>query len=107
MDLRVGQKVICINARHPDLALYDEALPTEGAIYTIRAIVLWSLRGGDEDGLHLVEIVNTPRVYFTPSGRVLAELIFRVSRFRPVRETNIDVFLKMLEPAPVQEAELV
>jgi hypothetical protein len=29
--------------------------------------------------------------------------MFRVSRFRPVRTTRIDAFLKMLEPAKVRE----
>jgi hypothetical protein len=28
------------------------------------------------------------------------ELAFRISRFRPVRSTNIDVFRAMLEPRP-------
>jgi hypothetical protein len=28
------------------------------------------------------------------------EIVFRQSRFRPFRATNIDVFLEMLEPVP-------
>jgi hypothetical protein len=33
----------------------------------------------------------------------MRELAFRVSRFRPVRTTNIDVFRQMLEPQRVAE----
>ena len=38
-------------------------------------------------------------------GRTIGppELSFRISRFRPVRGGNIDVFLKMLEPTRVLE----
>jgi hypothetical protein len=80
-----------------------ETLPAHGRIYTIRGIVPCIARGFDEDGLHLVEIVNRPRRW--PEGR-RTELAFRISRFRPLRSTNIDVFLQMLEPTRVLEVEV-
>ena len=82
----------------------SQMLPTRGAIYTVREIVPCMARGFDEDGLHLVEIVNAPRQWRPLTGeRRVAELSFRISRFRPVRGGNIDVFLKMLEPTRVLE----
>jgi hypothetical protein len=73
-------------------------LPKRGSVYTIREIVPCKEMGFDEDGLRLVEIVNLGRRYVSPTGPVTHELAFRVSRFRPVRTTNIDVFRQMLEP---------
>ena len=81
----------------------SQILPTRGAIYTVRAIVPCLARGFDEDGLYLVEIVNVPRQWRSPTGQRITELSFRCSRFRPVRGGNIDVFLKMLEPTRVLE----
>jgi hypothetical protein len=81
-------------------------LPQKGVVYTIRAIVpCRALFGRDEDGLHLVEIVNPTWRFTLPrkSEWIRGELAFRISRFRPVRTTNIDVFTKMLEPVPVRE----
>ena len=66
------------------------------------------MQGYDEDGLRLVEIVNAPRQYESPTGPVVDEIAFRLSRFHPVRTTNIDALLKMLEPVTVRDpAELV
>lgn len=109
--LNIGQKVICVDDRRRKVGSYSyahEALPKISAVYTIRAIVPRDYASGfDEDGLHLVEIANSPRLYRTPSGPIMCELFFRASRFRPVRTTNIDVFRTMLEPVPVREpAEL-
>jgi hypothetical protein len=56
-----------------------------------------------EDGVRLVEIVNRPRRWRSPTGWRDTELAFRISRFRPVRSTNIDVLLQMLEPVRVLE----
>jgi len=83
-----------------------ETLPKEGAIYTVREIVdCIRLYGFDEDGLRLIEIINAPGRYTTLSGRVETELAFRMSRFRPLRATSIEVFQRMLEPVPVVEVE--
>ena len=106
--LHLGQKVICVRDSNWPRGPYGytPTLPQKGVVYTIRAIVpCRALFGRDEDGLHLVEIVNPtlPR----KSGWVNGELAFRISRFRPVRTTSIDVFTKMLKPVPVSEpAEL-
>jgi hypothetical protein len=102
--LSIGQKVVCIDDRRGNAGRYDhETLPQRGSVYTIREIVPCKDLGYDEDGLRLVEIVNPGGWYVSPSGPVLRELAFRVSRFRPVRTTNIDVFRQMLEPQRVVE----
>jgi hypothetical protein len=61
---------------------------------------LWLRRGRPAPGR-----VNPALEYLAPSGSVTHELAFRISRFRPVRPTSIDVFLEMLEPAGVYEVQ--
>jgi hypothetical protein len=102
----VGQRVVCVNARRWPRGLVRFAtLPKEGTIYTVRALLPESafpkgtFVGPAEDALHLFEIANPVRRI---GGRKF-ELAFRVSRFRPVRTTNIDVFLRMLEPVPTHQ----
>ena len=64
-----------------------------GAIYTVRACV-----GGErhypEPGVLLEEIRNPI------SSKHGAEWAFYADRFRPIKTTNIDAFLKMLKPTP-------
>jgi hypothetical protein len=90
--LGVGQRVVCINdhfvGRHQ-----TQSLPTRGRIYTIRAIVPCKAHGFEQDGLHLVEVINPLRRWRCPTGGWrTAEVAFRISRFRPVRNTSIEVF---------------
>lgn len=115
MAFHVGQRVKCINTRRwpRDLLGRRAILPKKGAIYTVRDIVpKEAFRPGTyeepaEDGLHLVEVINPPIVDRLPGCARTTELAFRVSRFCPVRTTNIDVFTAMLAPAPKEPAELV
>jgi hypothetical protein len=105
----VGQKVTCVNDRNWPLASnfpgYTPTFPRKGAVYTVRAIALRIMRGYDEDGLHLEEIVNPVLTIKSDTGTRESELAFRMSRFRPLRATNIDVFLEMLEPVPAHATE--
>jgi hypothetical protein len=108
MAFHVGQRVVCVNTCNWPRYEHRPALPTRGGVYTVRAIVSCVADGYDEDGLRLVEIVNPKRRLRWPSGRCQRiELCFRMSRFRPVRTTSIDVFTRMLEPVPKEPAELV
>ena len=110
MSFHVGQRVICVDDR-PRVGVRagrgDEAMPKAGITYTIRTILHREPLGLDQDGVLLEEIVNPVRWYTAPAGPIRAELHFRVDRFRPVRTTNIDVFTRMLEPAPRESAEPV
>src|SRR5262245_23161558 len=100
--LYVGQRVVYVDDRN--VGTYGkrgETLPKLNCVYTVREIIACqALYGYDDDGVRLVHIINPPRRYRSPSGPIFHELAFRVRRFRPVRGTNIDVFLTMLEPAP-------
>jgi hypothetical protein len=70
----------------------------------VRAIAPRVVHGYDEDGLLLAEIVNPVLTIKSGTGTRESELAFRMSRFRPLRATNIDVFLDMLEPVPAEAA---
>jgi hypothetical protein len=83
---------------------YTPDLPRKGVVYTVRAIASRRFRGYDEDGLFLEEIVNPVIFIRSRDGTTReSELAFRMSRFRPLRATNIDLFLEMLEPTPSVE----
>jgi hypothetical protein len=104
MDFSVGQRVVCTDNRPRDeddgstFGYGDEMLPAVGTTYTIRAIVPGRPLGYEDDGVLLEEIVNPVRAYEAPIGPVTCEPFFRAWRFRPARTTNIDQFLRMLEP---------
>src|SRR6476620_7200793 len=103
MNLHVGQRVVYVNDCGCSSGYENDTLPKLGCVYTVRVIIPCKCYGYSEDGLRLVEIVNTPKQYASPTGPMVHELAFRVSRFRPLRTTNIDAFLKMLEPVKVRE----
>jgi hypothetical protein len=89
----VGQRVVCVDASQN--RRHAEKLLTRGKIYTIRAIDVrpgWAAPGW---GVHLDGIW----VLHPDDGR---EWPMKPERFRPVTErpTNIDVFRKLLLPAP-------
>lgn len=94
----VGDKVICVDGK------FDEAFkalagstPVEGGVYTIRWIGTHPNATGV--GVHLNEIVAAP---YGPDF----EYGFKVHRFRPLvsRPTSIEVFTRMLTPAPKVDA---
>lgn len=88
-DWHVGMQVVCVDDRGHMLN-HGESIPIRGSIYTIRSIT----HGGA--GVQLNEIVNLPRMYC--DGFV--EISFLRRRFRPVRKTNIDCFLSLLNKTP-------
>ena len=99
---KIGMKVVCIDSkpRRPDGRCTARWLtnkkPVEGHLYTIRDIgPAWGFPP-DVIGVRLEEIVNG---IHEASGQ---EYMYRADRFRPVKTTNIDIFLKMLEPTPEQ-----
>lgn len=105
----VGQKVMCVNDRNwPGGYRGRVAFPVRGQTYTVRAIVPTRLEGWNEDGVLLAEIRNPSMRLLTFRGtKQWGEVVFRMSRFRPLRATNIDVLLEMLEPVPAGQLELV
>ena len=84
MSFRVGQKVVCVNARPIDSPIFEGEAPVEGLIYTVTSnFVAWA-----EPHIELAEIKN---------GRRRG---YRARRFRPLIEhkTDISVFTAMLIP---------
>jgi hypothetical protein len=107
----IGQKVVCIDDRLRKGRRYyrGENLPKNGVVYTMRETVDARARvtRTKTGGSGWLKSRNRKRWYTPPTGRIFTEMFFSASRFRPLRSTNIDVFLKMLEPMPARERELV
>lgn len=98
----VGQKVVCIwKFMSPNT--YGETYPLKGHTYTVRGIE--PAIGVDGCALLLEEIVNEPRLYWTPSGLRFCECNFWEARFRPVHTTDIAIFEAMLVPTLKEKVE--
>jgi hypothetical protein len=107
----VGRKVVYVNGHFRRDGLlpwyHATALPQVGGVYKIRHIFDARPFGYDEPGILLVEVVNPVLEYVAPGGDYTGEQFFLASRFRPLHDTNIEVFTQMLEPVPQEPAELV
>lgn len=97
MTFRVGQKVVCVDARPTNI--FGLSVLESGRVYTVRWVGLWGYaarrpnqlcirleeidRGEDPGAPHMIEIFDMP---------------FRATRFRPVveKKTDISVFTAML-----------
>ena len=95
----INQRIICIDAKPTRPRKHmNEVFPVEGQIYTVREVnPAVRCATGVEPAVRLEEIVNPVNVY----RNATEEMWFRAIRFAPIRTTNIDIFLKMLEPEPV------
>lgn len=97
MNFRVNQKVICVDvspARGQEkihVVLETLSLLRLREIYTIRSCDKWY-------GVRLEEI----RLQIDPLG---GEAGFYPWRFRPVKNTNIDIFLAMLKKTPQEHLQ--
>jgi hypothetical protein len=96
---KVGQKVVCIDAKPRIVDRYGNILPIEGEIYTIRKVIEW--------GVFLVEIVNKPQWYDDPGTKklIFTETCFMADRFRPIDYTFGEQVCESLEV--MTEPELV
>lgn len=95
----IGQKIVCVD----DGGLNDGSPcvnPVRGEVYTVRGFDTCDC--GFPAGIWLSEISNRRvPLYCRDCGlTVRGEPPFLVRRFRPVRETDIDIFTKMLAPTP-------
>lgn len=88
MHFHVGQMVVCVDDsletyRHLDPhGGAGKGWPVKGRIYTVRGLGI----AMGIPGLHLEEIVRE------------WECPFAASRFRPVKETSIEIFRKLVAP---------
>jgi hypothetical protein len=104
----IGQKVVCVDDRlRKGKRLYRENLPKNGVVYTVREMVDAAVTRTKIGCSGWLKLVNRKRWYTPPIGRIFTEMFFSASCFRPLRSTNIDAFLKMLEPTPARERKLV
>ncbi len=82
MSFRVGQKVVCVDAKH--IVHLRPVVPlVEGAIYTVRGI--WPSDNAGPEHLYLHEIVND----LAASGK---ERAYKSDRFRPIVSRKTDIF---------------
>jgi hypothetical protein len=119
MSFHVGQRVVCVDmslrekwitpVSHVLAATVPLVVPAEGYVYTVRAVLDARPYGFDGDALLLEEVVNPVMAHTTApvAGAVFeVEVFFLAWRFRPLYDTNIEVFTRMLEPVPQEPAEL-
>lgn len=90
----VGQRVVCISdatsgASSSEYLSRGYVFPVTGCVYTIRFICPIK-----KNVLLLEEIFNRPLPYRT------SEPGFGFRHFRPVKDTSIEVFRKLLAPLP-------
>jgi hypothetical protein len=102
----VGQKVVAVKKESPterDIQQAEVAkrigvvFPKPGETYTVRNVFTAARADGEVIVcLHLVEVVNNPRMKFGTG--VVGEIGFSAACFRPVveRKTDISIFTAML-----------
>ncbi len=85
MMFHVGQKVVCVDDRLC-VVTGDPTGLRKGAVYTVRGLT------SDGEGLFVEELYRewVPGIEFS----------LWYWRFRPVRETSIEVFQSLLNPSP-------
>lgn len=104
MTFRVGQKVVCVDAKIPLLAQFLRAVfnldwpLVEGEVYTVKRLTVLF----DEPAIELAEVKNAE----------LLDGLFRQARFRPIveRETDIsfahEILRKNTKKAPSKESAI-
>ncbi|WP_152045476.1 hypothetical protein [Aureimonas psammosilenae] len=97
-DFRPGMRVVCVDDQHTNR--YDVSEIVKGSIYTICWVGEGQMQSGEfVVAVRLVEVPSRLSVRGQPSDKP-----FRASRFRPVREANIDCLRAHLEPRNVEVA---
>ncbi len=97
MSFRIGQMVVCVDDKNRSGYWAAASVLTKGRIYTIRGFDLSPQPGGPQPpGIYLEEI-TMPQV---PWCGTMVELSFLHDRFRPVKETSIEIFRKLIAPIP-------
>lgn len=106
IDWKIGQQVVCINADYTKWTDHSKQWipnkPIEGSIYTIRSIFPYPWpKPPDTICLHLEELVNLVWPNKSPIGFV--EPGFWSARFRPTKETSIEIFEALLKTKELVE----
>lgn len=94
MSFHIGQRVVCVDT----IPTTDPSCPCPEMAHRLQKYRVYTVVGafvkGNVPSIQLAEV----RSIF--DRELNGDLGFRACRFRPVRETNIDVFTKMLEKEP-------
>ena len=98
MSFAVGQLVVAVRGPDEWLPVFGEVAPLKGVIYTVRETGLF-----ETGSVRLIEIRNTPQQYWFNGAWLVTECAFVPEGFRPVVESRIAVFKKMLAPLPQRE----
>ncbi len=107
----IGQKVVCIDDTFIDPDWRPFTLPQKNQIYSIRHIFICSTKTDNAAiYLHLNEIINSwvheKAWLYSFWGAPNGEIGFNYKKFRPLKETNIEIFKKILIECP-KELETV
>jgi len=99
----VGQLVCCISESHDWVNYGAVQFPRAKSVYSIRAVGLFPFGhfADLDEAVWLKEIVN-PEMRFW--GTPPVEPGFWAGRFRPVKDTSIEVFRSLLSPIPEEVA---
>lgn len=90
----VGQKVVCVDDKPRSASVKPPPMGiVEGEVYTVREVVMAPHR----PAIYIEEIHNPMHPIWG------VEWAYMADRFRPVKTTNIDVFLSMLAPTRISE----
>lgn len=98
MSLHPGQRVVCIKDIPVTGGYGTEKAPVKGKVYTVRDRMFSEHHRAE--AIRLVEVTNIPMDYHDG----FHECWFACRCFRPVHETNIDIFKAMLVTNPKRVA---
>jgi hypothetical protein len=99
-DWYIGEKIVCIEdfndvKKELDADEVWNEYPQVNETYIIRDIAKCQTNEGEFIAFHLEELKN-PKYYYS-GGLQYDEFWFGSAHFRPLTETNIDLFYKILE----------
>ncbi len=102
-DFQPGRRVVCVRENNrfpPGMQILGPwpLSPLVGRVYTIKSAQPGALSG--RLSLDLVEIINEPTHFLWNGERCSAKVLFLATHFRPLDESRLDQFRKLLAPSP-------
>ncbi len=99
---QAGMRCVFVREYDVSLAEFGFVLPVKGRVYSVREVVVSEIVG--EVCLRLVEISNVHtigrivRYAGRNNVRIAGEPAFEADRFRPLSDTSLDQFRRLLAP---------
>lgn len=100
-DYQPGRRVVCVTdfGKNETLRQICTVLPVKGRVYTTRETKIGQSSKSPEDlGLMFVEFRSFARPHH-PRRFVEGEVSWAADEFKPLDETRLDVFRRMLAPS--------